>query len=98
MINIWVNKNNDEFNPSGSSEEKFFLFNLSDKKNKSNVKTDMEQLWRRFGLENLSNVNEDLLIIASSIFSADKRISRKNSSDNWTRSMRLFIPVLELEK
>ncbi|CAH0345168.1 Qat anti-phage system QueC-like protein QatC [Bacillus sp. CECT 9360] len=98
MTNVWINKNNDEFNPSGSTEEKFFLFNLSDKKNKSNVKTDMEQLWRRFGLENLSNVNEDFLIIASSIFCADKRIPRKNFSDNWTRNMRLFIPVLELEK
>lgn len=58
----------------------------------------MEQLWRRFGKESLSTVSEDFLIIASSIFCADKRIPRKNYSDNWTRTMKLSIPVLEIEK
>lgn len=98
MTNIWINKNNDDFIPSNSTVEQFLLFNLFDKKNKSNVKTDMEQLWRRFGKESLSSVNEDFLVIASSIFCADKRIPRKSYSDNWTRTMKLSIPVLELEK
>lgn len=98
MSNIWINKNNDDFSPSKSAEKQFLLFNLFDKKNKSNVKTDMEQLWRSFGKKSLSTVNEDFLIIASSIFCADKRIPRKNYPDNWTRTIKLSIPVLELEK
>lgn len=98
MINVWINKHTDDFNTDNLIEEQFLLFNLFDKQNKSNVKTDIEQLWRRFGLEKLPNLNEDFLIIASSIFCADKRIPRKIFSDNWTRGIKLFIPVLELEK
>lgn len=98
MTNIWINKNANDFSTNDSPKEQFFLFNLYDKKNKSNVKTDMEQLWRRFGEESLSLINEDFLIIAASIFCADKRIPRKNFSDNWTRKMKLSIPVFELEK
>ncbi|MFS0752615.1 Qat anti-phage system QueC-like protein QatC [Oceanobacillus sp. 1P07AA] len=98
MINVWINKNSNDFNQNNVTEEQFLLFQLLDKKNKSNVKTDMEQLWRRFGLENLPSINEDFLIIASSIFCADKRIPRKIFSDNWSRTIKLFIPVLELEK
>ncbi|UUV23286.1 MULTISPECIES: Qat anti-phage system QueC-like protein QatC [Lysinibacillus] len=98
MSNIWINKNHDDLNPSHSSEKQFLLFNLFDKKNKSNVKTDMEQLWRKFGINSLTSINEDFLIIASSIFCVDKRIPRKNFSDSWTRTLRLSIPVLEVEK
>ncbi|MFB7320627.1 hypothetical protein QRD88_01135 [Bacillus safensis] len=98
MSKIWINKNNDDLNLNDLPEENFLLFNLFNKKNKSNVKTDMEQLWRRFGLKSLTTINEDFLIIASSIFCADKRIPRKNFSDNWTRTLNLSIPVLEVEK
>lgn len=98
MSEIWINKNNDDLNLNNPSEENFLLFNFFDKKNKSNVKTDMEQLWRKFGLKSLTAINEDFLIIASSIFCADKRIPRKNFSDNWTRTLKLSIPVLEVEK
>ncbi|WP_027725921.1 Qat anti-phage system QueC-like protein QatC [Tuberibacillus calidus] len=98
MYNIWINKNSNDFNPGKSEEEQFFIFNLFDKTNKSNVKTDMEQLWRKFGKKSLSTVNEDFLVIASSVFCADKRLPRKDSSDNWTRIIKLSIPVLEFEK
>lgn len=98
MSEVWVNKNVNDLNIGDSPDKHFLVFNLFDKKNKSNVKTDMEQLWRRFGIECLNEVNEDFLIIASSIFCADKRIPRKNSSDNWTRNLKLHIPVLEVEK
>jgi 7-cyano-7-deazaguanine synthase in queuosine biosynthesis len=98
MTNIWINKNEDDFSSSNSTKEQFLLVNIFDKNNKSNVKTDMEQLWRRFGKKSLSTVNEDFLVIASSIFCADKRIPRKNYSDNWTRTIKLSIPVLELKK
>ncbi|MBU8772013.1 Qat anti-phage system QueC-like protein QatC [Cytobacillus oceanisediminis] len=98
MSKIWINKNNDDFNLRNPYEEHFHLFNFLDQQNKSNVKTDMEQLWRRFGIKSLKGINEDFLIIASSIFCADKRIPRKNFSDNWTRTLKLSIPVIEVEK
>jgi len=98
MYNIWINKVSNDFNHIASTEEHFYIFNLFDKSNKSNIKTDMEQLWRRFGRKSLSTINEDFLVIASCIFSADKRIPRNQSPDNWTRTIKLSIPVLELEK
>lgn len=98
MVKIWINKNEKDFNQESLPNEEFYFFNLLSEKNKSNVKTDMEQLWRKFGSMNLSEINEDFLIIATSIFCADKKIPRRLSTDNWTREMRLYIPVLELEK
>ncbi|MEC1748166.1 Qat anti-phage system QueC-like protein QatC [Schinkia azotoformans] len=98
MNNIWINKNRDDFSLTETTSESFFIFSMFDKQNKSNVKTDMEQLWRRFGKKSLSNINEDFLLIASSVFCADKRMPRNHSLDNWSRTIKLFIPVLELEE
>jgi 7-cyano-7-deazaguanine synthase in queuosine biosynthesis len=98
LFNVWVNKQVEDDIKEKQIENNLIIFNLFDKNNKSNVKTDAEQLWRRFGLQSLSNISEDLLIIAISVFCADKRIPRKNSFDNWTRNIKLHLPVLELEK
>lgn len=98
LINVWVNKQEDDYNDSEIKGEQVLFFNLYDKRNKSNVKTNIEELWRGFGVESLSNIHEDFLFIATSVFCADKRIPRKNSSDNWTREIKLYIPVLEIEK
>lgn len=98
MNNIWINKNKDDFGLIESGKKPYFIFNLFDKQNKSNVKTDIEQLWRRFGEKSVSNIIEDFLVIATSVFSVDKRIPRKFSIDNWSRTLKLSIPVLELEK
>lgn len=98
LINIWFNKYENDYSDYKTEDETFLFFNLFDKKNKSNVKSDVEQLWRRFGVEALSNLQEDFLFIATSIFCADKRIPRKIFPDNWTREIKLYIPVLEIEK
>lgn len=54
----------------------------------------METIW----YEKLNSIYEDLFIIGMSVFSIDKRISRTLSTDNWTRSFNVSIPVLELDK
>lgn len=40
----------------------------------------------------------DLLYISLMVYYADRRVVRKEEDDAWTRNMRLYIPVLELEK
>lgn len=40
----------------------------------------------------------DLLYISLMIYFADKKISRNSYYDNWTRSFKLYIPVIEVEK
>ena len=47
MVKIWINKQvkddvSEDYNDS-------LIFNILDKNNKSNVKTNVQDLWRRFG-------------------------------------------------
>jgi len=98
LFNVWINKQVEDSIGDRRFEQNLVVFDLFDKNNKSNVKTDVEQLWRRFGFQSLSNISEDLLIIAISVFCADKRIPRKDTFDNWTRNITLHLPVLEVEK
>lgn len=40
----------------------------------------------------------DLLYISLMVYFADKKVSRNSYYDNWTRSFKLYIPVIEVEK
>ncbi|WP_028986154.1 recombinase family protein [Thermicanus aegyptius] len=93
MYDIWVNKEVVHSVPNDK-----LIFNILSKNQKSNVKTDVEMLWRRFGKLYVSDIIEDLLIIGISVFSVDKRLSRRISEDNWSRSINVHVPVIELEK
>ena len=62
MLKIWINKCKNEYNNEENQE--YIVFNLFNKKNHSNIKTDIENLWKRFGVKTIPNINEDLIIIA----------------------------------
>jgi 7-cyano-7-deazaguanine synthase in queuosine biosynthesis len=47
---------------------------------------------------NFSKSAIDLLYISLMVYYADRRVIRKNENDAWTRKIKLYIPVLELEK
>lgn len=74
------------------------IFNFSLDNSESNIKTDIENLWKIFGSHKLTNVVEDFLLIGIAVFSVDKVVSRNNAKDNWGRSICIKIPVLEFEK
>jgi hypothetical protein len=40
----------------------------------------------------------DLLYISLMVYYADRRVIRREEDDAWTRNMKLYIPVLDLEK
>ncbi|MFF2889070.1 Qat anti-phage system QueC-like protein QatC [Paenibacillus sp. NPDC057967] len=92
MSDVWIVKNEQQVEAQG------ITFNLSSKNNKSNIKSDIENLWRMFSLENVSPIIEDFLIIGMAIFTVDKKISRKLSEDGWSRELNVNIPVLEIQK
>ena len=96
MLKIWINKCKNEYNNEENQE--YIVFNLFNKKKHSNIKTDIENLWRRFGVKTIPNINEDLIIIALSVYAIDKRIPRRVFNDGWTRYIEVNIPVLDLEK
>ena len=95
-MKIWINKVEEDALNCGSEE--VLIFNLMNKNNKSNVKTHIEDLWRRFGVSSLSDINEDLIILAMSVFAIDKKVPRKYFDDNWTRQIELYLPVIEIER
>lgn len=96
MIKVWINKQVKDDRPTQYSES--LIFDMLEKNNKSNVKTNVESLWRRFGQKSLKPIHEDLLIIAMSVFCADKRVPRIYFEDSWTRLIKINIPVLEFDK
>lgn len=93
MSRIWFVKN-EQHVETGSS----MVYNLTSKNNKSNIKTDVENLWRMFSQLSLSKVVEDLLLVGIAVFTTDKKIPRKTAKDGWSRELNLHIPVLEIEK
>jgi 7-cyano-7-deazaguanine synthase in queuosine biosynthesis len=95
-MRIWINKQTESEIPEEFKDA--YIFNMLKANNKSTLKTDIEGLWRTFRNKDLSNINEDLLVIAISIFAADKRVSRKLFIDNWTRNFDIHIPVIEYDK
>ncbi|WP_417876096.1 Qat anti-phage system QueC-like protein QatC [Winogradskyella sediminis] len=40
----------------------------------------------------------DLLYISMAVYFADRRVLRENTYDGWTRSFKIYIPVLEIDK
>jgi len=95
-MKVWINKVEEE--ALSCISEEVLVFNLMNKNNKSNIKTHIEDLWRRFGVSALSDINEDLTILAMSVFAIDKKVPRKDFDDNWTRHIELYLPVIEIEK
>jgi 7-cyano-7-deazaguanine synthase in queuosine biosynthesis len=93
MSRIWFVKNEQDVE-TGSS----LVYNLTSKNNKSNVKTDVENLWRMFSQPSLSKVVEDFLLVGIAVFTTDKKIPRKTAKDGWSRELNLHIPVLEIDK
>lgn len=104
-MKIWINKTNiDELNEEYHDA---VIFNMLKDNPKSNLKTNFEEIWRRFSLKSIDSIYEDFLIIASSIFAVDRRIPRTNVQDidddrevkdNWTRTLKVNIPVLKIDK
>lgn len=94
-MKIWINKESDE-KPNGSFADAY-IFTLS-KKGYSTIFTNIADTWLRLGMMAIRPVYEDLFIIAISIFAVDKRVSRRQFADCWTREIDISIPVMEFEK
>ena len=95
-MKIWINKNKVNEKRSIGFEN---AYEFSIKRNElSTMYTHIDYTWRQFGMNRIETIYEDLFIIAMTVFSIDKRISRTLFQDNWTREIEVSIPVLEIEK
>lgn len=103
-MKIWINK--EEVENLAEEYSEAIVFNMLDRK--GNLNTNFEDIWRRFNIQSIDAIYEDLLVIALSVFAVDRKVPRKKISgkyeeeykysDNWTRNFEINIPVIELEK
>jgi 7-cyano-7-deazaguanine synthase in queuosine biosynthesis len=96
LIKIWINKQ--EKSEISNEFCDAIVFNLLGRDKDSNIKTNIESIWERFNLDNLSPVNEDLLLLSLAVMAIDKQISRAYFDDRWTRELHVSIPVHEIDK
>ena len=59
------------------------------------VHTDLKKLAARIPL---TSFQRELAYFACAIYSADRRILRKNAYDNWTRDIHVYFPAIAIEK
>ncbi|MBU5439803.1 hypothetical protein KQI42_17440 [Tissierella sp. MSJ-40] len=100
-MKIWINKTTVE-SPSKDFNEAI-RFDMLDDGAKSNLKTNFEEIWRRFANDKLESVYEDLLVIAASVYTIDKRVPRSGTYsgetyDNWTRTLEVSVPVMDIDR
>lgn len=94
-MDIWIKKCNDE-EPNNEFKDAF-VFSIDHEK-KATIFSSVKDIWRRLSVNPISSIHEDLSIIALSVFSIDKRVSRWFTEDKWTRELRVSIPVINYEK
>lgn len=94
-MKTWINKEtldkpSDEFKDA-------YVFSLN-RKGYSTIFSNITDTWLRTGNLSITPIYEDLFVIGISIFAMDKRISRRQFKDCWTREINASIPVVEIEK
>ncbi|WP_332238495.1 hypothetical protein [Sporolactobacillus sp. KGMB 08714] len=94
-MRVWINKNQEE-TPSANYSDAY-VFSLN-RKGYSKIFTNIADTWLRIGELSIQQIYEDLFVIAISVFAMDKRISRSQFQDCWTREINASIPVIEFEK
>lgn len=93
-MKLWINKCIDE-EPTEEFREAY-IFSIK-RKEYSTIFTNLNDMWLMMGKKVIPSLNEDLFIIALAVFGIDKRVSRNNTFDRWTREIEVSIPVLEQE-
>ncbi len=94
-MKIWVNKNSSEIPDANYMDA--YVFSLN-RKGYSTIYTNLADTWLRLGELSIQPICEDLFVIAISVFAIDKRVTRTQFKDCWTRQIDVSIPVIEIEK
>ncbi|WP_426711166.1 Qat anti-phage system QueC-like protein QatC [Cetobacterium sp. SF1] len=98
MINI-ICKINDEDDKFELREKHEILYAQKEKENNKNIFHTFFEVIKKKSLPNFCSYEAlDLYYISIFVFSADRIIKRKNFNDGWTRKIKLYIPILEIEK
>lgn len=93
-MKFWIKKEND-LDPITEWDDSY-VFTIN-RDSGSTMFSSLPSAWHRIGKLRIEPLYEDLYIIALSVYSLDKRISRRMFEDCWTRDITVSIPVLQFE-
>lgn len=93
-MNIFIKK---DVNEIKDFPENSILFSI-DRYAERNVFTNFPKVLNRMEIKDINPIYEDLFTIGLSVFAVDKRIPRSCFDDNWTRELKVNIPVFEFDK
>ncbi|MFW6026478.1 MAG: hypothetical protein ACOCRX_09055 [Candidatus Woesearchaeota archaeon] len=79
MVNVWINKHHKE--KINTEFKDALVYNIFDENQSSNIKTDVDKLWKSINVKHLSPIYEDLLLISIVVIALDKHISRSYFED-----------------
>lgn len=94
-IQLWINKSKCETPSAEYCSAAIFNVNMG---KESNISSDIREAWYSLGAKGVDEIYEDLLLIAMSVFAADKRVARSMFFDGWTRTIELNIPVIKYDE
>lgn len=94
-MKFWVVKENDQL----PEKEWDGAYQISiNRDTGSSAYSSIPAIWYHLDQLQLEPIYEDLFIIGLSVFSLDKRVSRRQFQDCWTRNIEVSIPVLEFNR
>jgi hypothetical protein len=82
----------DTFSPTIKNSEEIFLFGYGEEFNDRRARENIINILEQKGLTPSTQAIE-LMLLASSVYFADKTIQRITAFDSWTREIDLYIPV-----
>lgn len=93
-MKLWILKDEDVL-PTTGWEDAFII--AVNREKASTAFSNVPKIWSRLKNFNLEEVYEDLFIIGLAVYSVDKRVSRREFADCWTRELEVCIPVIQYE-
>lgn len=94
-MKVWINKEDSSI-PEDEWKDSF-VFSVN-RDTYSTIYTSVSKLWYGMDQIEIKDIYEDLFIIGLCIFAIDKRVSRRQFLDCWTRQLDVSIPVLKLSE
>ncbi|MFQ5300091.1 hypothetical protein C4T16_13995 [Clostridioides difficile] len=93
-MKIWINK--EEVENLAEEYSEAIVFNMLDRK--GNLNTNFEDIWRRFNIQSIDAIYEDLLVIALSVFAVDRKVPRKKYQESMKKNINIVIIGQEILK
>ena len=92
-----IDGDNDNFSKKIKSPDTKLLIPINTSNHVESIETSLPNLFKNHSIAP-NSIAYDFLRLAISVYSADVRVSRNESYDQWTRDFHLYLPVSDISK